>query len=161
MSTWQNLCIILPINNRMRPLKWQIDTTLCQSHHCQGPSIYIGHRGCGPCSTPERLSLFIVVIVQKRFLPRVGLSIISSCPLSAFFSFKIFGYFFCKLIKHEKRIMLLKIQFYWELKYSQKQILKDLFLLPWKETRYFSILQASLKSFFIFYQISSKKYKLF
>jgi len=42
---------------------------------------------------------------RKGFL-KVGFSIISSYPLSAFFSLKIFGYFICKLMKHWKRLLV-------------------------------------------------------
>ena len=43
--------------------------------------------------------------IRKGFR-KVGFSIISSCPLSAFFSLKIFGDFFCKLIKYGKRLLV-------------------------------------------------------
>ena len=64
-------------------------------------------------------------LLQNMFycILKGGLSIISSFPLSVLSSFQILGDFFCKLIKHGKRILVFKSQFYSQLWYSEKQIL--------------------------------------
>jgi len=48
------------------------------SSQWQSQSTYSGHSGHGPCGTPERLSLWIIETVQKRFLPRAALEIFLS-----------------------------------------------------------------------------------
>ena len=51
---------------------------IISNQNWQSTSIYNGHRGCGPCSTPERLSFGIIETVQKRFFPSAALEIFLS-----------------------------------------------------------------------------------
>ena len=51
---------------------------IISNQNWQSPSIVNGYRWYGPCGTPERLSLWIIETVQKRFSLRAALKIFLS-----------------------------------------------------------------------------------